>query len=223
MAKNRKAFVNTVLDGIERLLPGSQNTQMYKEFFSGLSDDQLEQFVNDLRAGRKHLAIIAPNFGAEKLTVERNLQIAKEWGHNFFTRIWMNPGNGIPPYLTPRKYAVFLLPLGRQAQHLVKKISIPEDNKSIDDLTGQPTGSSQGSKISYPEMQILTALNLDDSIIEFMKYRGGDIKGFNSMMASINKTGGVSLRQLDKAGTKVKSTVTLATYLTGMHLSNNAA
>jgi hypothetical protein len=114
---------------------------------------------------------------------------------------------------------VTLQPLRRQAQLLVKKISIPEDNKSINDLTGQPssTGKSRGSKISYPETQIMAALNLDNSLIEMLKYRGGDQKGFIAMNKSISQTGGVSLDALSKLGTRVKSTDTLRTFLTCMH------
>jgi hypothetical protein len=112
------------------------------------------------------------------------------------------------------------LVLRRQAQLLVKKISIPEDNKSVDDFTGQPTGKSKGSKISYPETQILAALNLDNNLTELLKFRGGDVKGFDAMNNSISKTGGVSLASIEKLGTRVKSTETLHTLLTCMHIGN---
>lgn len=220
MAKNRKAFEQTVIAGIEQLCPGSPNTKMYRDFFAGLSDEELDTFVNDLRVKKKRLSIIAPNFGAQQLRVDRNLEIAKEWGHNFYERIWMNPGNGIPPYLTPRKYLVIDLPLCRQAQHLVKKISIPEDDKTIDDLSGQPTGGSKGSKISYPEVQILSALNLEKSLTEFLKARGGDQTAYNALITSINQTGGASLDQIEKLGTKVQSQKSLSVLLMSMALDN---
>ena len=220
MAINRAAFIQTVLEGIEAIIPKSPNTEMYKQMFEKMSDEQLDQFVEDLKSRRKLISIIVPNNQKYTLSTKRNIDLAHKWGHNFYQRIWMNPGGDLPKYLTPKKYLVMKLPIKRQAQHLVKKISIPEDNKTIDDLSGQPTGASKGSKISYPEMQILTALNLDNCLIEFLKYRGGDIKGFDAMNASIGRTGGVSLDAIKRLGTKVKSTLTLSTLLTAMHLEN---
>lgn len=220
MAKNRAAFIQTVLEGIEAIIPKSPNTEMYRQMFDKMNDEQLEQFVEDLKTRKKLLSIIVPNNQKYSLSVKRNLEIAEKWGHQFYQHIWMNPGGGLPKYLTPKKYLVMMLPFKRQAQHLVKKISIPEDNKTIDDLSGQPTGPSKGSKISYPEIQILTALNLDNCLVEFLKYRGGDIKGFDAMNTSIARTGGVSLDSIKRLGTKVKSTTTLATLLTAMHLEN---
>lgn len=220
MAKNRDAFISTILEGIEKIIPNSPNVEMYKTMFDKMSDEEIEQFVEDLKTRKRRISIIVPNNAKYKLNVKRNLDLAKEWNHSFFERIYMDPGNGLPKYLTPKKYLVMLLPIKRQAQHLVKKISIPEDNKTIDDLSGQPTGPSKGSKISYPETQILTALNLDNSLLELLKFRGGDIKGFDALNTSISRTGGVSLKAIEKLGTQVKSTVTLSTLLTGMHLEN---
>lgn len=220
MSKREEAQ-NFILKYIDKLLPGDKsNVVMYETLFASMDDAAFEEFITAIGKGTKRLAIISPNMGKVKLEVSRNLELAKELGHNFFERIWMDHKNDIPPYLTPIPYMVVDLPLRRQAQLLVKKISIPEDNRSIDDFTGQPTGKSKGSKISYPETQILSALNLEQSLTELLKYRGGDVKGFNAMNDSISKTGGVKLTSLNILGTKVKSTQTLSTLLTAMHLKN---
>jgi hypothetical protein len=220
MAGNRKKAEAVILEYIEKLLPGSPNTLHYKTMFAQMSDKDFDQFMKGLEEGSIRLAIIAPNLSQHKLTIENNLKLAKELGHEFFERIWINPGDDRPPYLSPQKYLVVDLVLRRQAQLLVKKISIPEDNKSVDDFTGQPTGKSKGSKISYPETQILAALNLDNNLTELLKFRGGDVKGFDAMNNSISKTGGVSLASIEKLGTRVKSTETLHTLLTCMHIGN---
>lgn len=220
MPGNRKAAEALILTYVDKLLPGSQNTQIYKDLFAAMSDQDFEQFIKRLESKEIRLAIIAPNLSEPKLQIERNFGIAKELGHQFFERIWIQPGDDRPAYLSPVPYLVVDMPLRRQAQLLVKKISIPEDNKSVDDFTGQPTGKSKGSKISYPETQIMAALNLDNCLTEMLKYRGGDVKGFDAMNTSISKTGGVSLEAIGKLGTRVKSTETLSTLLTCMHLEN---
>ena len=201
-------------------MPGSENTEIYKKLFANMSDEQFDDFMQKLKSGQNRLAIIAPNLYKQKLKVQRNLEIAKELGHNFFQRIWIEGKNERPTYLTPIPYMVVDLPLRRQAQLLVKKISIPEDNKTIDQLTGQPTGSSKGSKISYPEIQVLAAMGLDDTLLEFLKFRGGDIKGFNAMSKMISTRGGVSLNTIERFAGGVEATKTLKSFLTSMHLSN---
>lgn len=218
MPGNRKAAEKVILEYVDKLLPGSANTQIYKDLFASMTDQAFEVWMRRMEEGSSRLALIAPNLDEPKLTIERNFKVAKELGHQFFERIWIDPGDDRPAHLSPIPYLVVELPLRRQAQLLIKKISIPEDNKSVDDLTGQPTGKSRGSKISYPETQIMAALKLDNCLTEMLKYRGGDVKGFDAMNSSISKTGGVSLEAIGKLGTKVKSTETLHTLLTCMHL-----
>lgn len=220
MSGNRKAAQEVILQYIDRILPGSPNTQLYADLFASMDDAQFDDFMLKIERGESRLAIIAPNLAEHKLDIERNLDLAVELGHNFFERIWIDEGGDVPPYLSNVPYLVVDLPLRRQAQLLVKKISIPEDNKSIDDFTGQPTGKSKGSKISYPETQVLSALQLDACQVEMLKFRGGDVKGFDSMNASISKTGSVSLNTLLALKTQVKSTLTFSTFLTSMHLDN---
>lgn len=221
MAGNRKAAEQELIECIEAIFPGSQNTQIYQDIFKVMSDADFDQWMNDLDSGARYLALIAPELGTPSLSVERNLDVAEKWGHKFFERIWMDSQNGAPSYLSNDKYLIVDLPLKRQAQFLIKKISIPEDNRSIDTFTGQPTGKSKGSKISWPELQILAALGgFDETIAEFFKFRGGDLQGFNAMNNMIANTGGVSLNAIGSLGTKVKAVQSLSTLLTSMHLTN---
>ncbi|BAW19314.1 putative virion structural protein [Ralstonia phage RP31] len=221
MHGNRKAAENELINCIEAILPGSENTKIYQDIFKGMPDKEFDQWILDLESGTRQLALIVPELGSITLDVERNLDVAEKWGHNFFESIWMDPQNGSPAYLSNDKYLIVDLPLKRQAQFLIKKISIPEDNRSIDTFTGQPTGKSKGSKISWPELQILAALGgFDETIAEFFKFRGGDLQGFNAMNNMIANTGGVSLNAVGALGTKVKAVQSLSTLLTAMHISN---
>jgi len=215
---NRAAAQAFILKYINKILPGSENTSIYESLFASMDDKAFVEFMDDLETGKKTLAIIAPNFGKQSLSTERNLAIAKEIGHQFFQRIWIEGDEDTPTYLTPIPYLVIDLPLRRQAQLLVKKISIPEDNKSVDDFTGQPTGKSKGARVSYPEVQVLAAMGLDNSLVELLKYRGGDVKGFDAMNDAISKQGGVSMKAIEKFTSGVESTRILKSYLTSMHI-----
>jgi len=217
---NRKAAQELILKYVDKLLPGSPNRARYEELFAGMSDKQFDQFMQHLESGEASLSIISPNLTKDRLDLKRNLKIAEELGHDFFQRLVLtDPTTGVS-YLTPLKYMVVDLPVRRQVQLLQKKATIPESNKHIDELSGQSTGASKGSKISFPELQVLFAQNLESTITELIKFRGGDTKGFNSMNRSIYETGGASIEHLAQAGTKVKSVTTLSTLLKAMHLDN---
>lgn len=218
MTKDRKGAEAFILQYIDELLPGSDNVKIYKDLFASMSDEDFDEFMQAIDRGEKNLALIAPNLTSPALSVERNHEIARKLGHNFYQRIWIEGVGDTPTYLTPIPYMVVKLPLRRQAQLLVKKISIPADNNSVDDFTGQPTGKSKGSKMSYPETIILAANNLDNTLNEFLKFRGGDLKGFAAMNKSIAKTGGVSIKVIEPYSSGVESTRYLKTLLNSMHL-----
>lgn len=218
MNEKRQKAQDVILKYIDKMLPGSPNQAYYQSMFDGMDDKAFDVFMRELKDGTRHLCIIAPNAVKPELAVDRNLAIAKELGYNFFQRIWIGASGDRPAYLTPIPYMVVKLPIRRQAQLLVKKISIPEDNKIVDDLTGQPTGRSKGAKISYPEVQVLAAMGLDQNTTELIKFRGGDLKGFDAMNTMISRTGGVSLKAIEPFASGVESTKTMKTFLTAMHI-----
>lgn len=222
MAKNRQAAEEFIISYIEKISPGGENAAIYKSAFSKMSNSQFDEFMSGLEKGTNQLSIQAPNKGSAKLNIINNVAIARELGHDFFQRLWFHGDKetNTPTYLTPVKYMVVQLPIRRQAQLLVKKIAIPENNKHIDQLTGQVTGTSKSSKISYPELQILQSMGLKNSIIELMKYRGGDIGGFSAMNKVISRDGYVHQKTIAPYATGVESTNLLKTYLTCAHLRN---
>lgn len=217
---NRQAATDEVVKWIDQLLPGSPNAQLYRERLEKLSNAEFEAYMAKLRDGEEILSLIAPNLSDNKLSVERNLKVAKELGHDFFQRLWLTDPKTGTTYLTPVKYLVIDLPLRRQEQLLIKKISIPEDNRHVDELSGQPAGPSKGSKVSFPETQVLYAQGLDRSIEELLKFRGGDIKAFQAMNRQIIETGGASQDAIKRTPSRVKSTETLSVFLKSMHLDN---
>jgi hypothetical protein len=224
MPGNRKKAEETLISGIEQILPGSDNTRVYKDMLAGMSDKEFDTFVLGLEDGSIIPPLVVPNFTKGRtdikpirLSIKRNLALAKLWGHNFFERIWFHHEDDRPPYLSNEKYLIIDLPLRRQAQLLTKKISIPEDNKSIDDFTGQPTGKSKGSRLSFSEVQLMASWGLNNSILELIKMRGGDINSFNAMNAMLSRNGSVSQETIKPYGGTVKSTETLDTLLTCMH------
>jgi hypothetical protein len=215
---NRQQTENFIIEYISKLT-GPVNVGLYKNKFSKMSDEEFDSFMRDLRDKKQRLCVIDANFGPERLSVKNNIQVAKELGKSLFQRVWVTQEPGKPSYLTPNEYIVTIMPLRRQAQLLSKKVSIPEDNNSVDDFTGQPTGKSKGSKISYPETQVLASFGLNNSITELLKYRGGDERGFAAMNTMIDRTGQVNLKTIEPYAGGVKSTQTLKSLMTAMHFN----
>jgi len=221
MAGNRAKAEAIILKYIKRLSPKSSNDSLYKELFANMSDKDFEAFISDLESGKRFLSIIEPNGLNTGLSVENNLAIAEEIGHKFFQKLWIEGKEDEPAYLTPIEYLVVDLPVRRASQLLIKKIKVPEHNRIVDTLSGQPTGESKGAKISYPELQVCAAMGLENSMVELMKYRGGDLKGNKAYNAMLSQLGTTNLTTLSNYSSGVESTATLKTFLNCMHLSNS--
>jgi len=218
---NREAATKFIVKYIEKILPGSENTKIIETTLNQMNDKEFDTYMKALESGQEIIPIVAPLLSTPKISVSRNVKIARELGYEIFQRIWWWDESTKTQYLSNEKYPVVDLPLRRQIQVLQKKISIPEDNKHVDELTGQPSGPSYSAKISFPEMKALHSQGLDRTIEELIKYRAGDEKGFNAMNRSIIATGGVSLDAIKPYSSGVRSTQTVATYLRAMHLDNN--
>lgn len=220
MAGNRQAAEALILDVIEEADNGGPNRAIMERYFRGMDDAQFAAYIDRLDSRDEMIHLYVPNKAKHDVDISRNLNIAEKLGHSFFERLWMTDPKTGQLMLTPKKYMVIHLPLRRQEQTLDKKISIPENNRVIDDLTGQPTGASKGSAISFPEFQVLHSKNMDRSLEELFKVRGGDEKAFREHNRLIMQTGVGRLDVVAQMPTKVRSTQTLADALKGMHLSN---
>ena len=221
MAKNRKAAENFILTYIKKLSPNSENVNLYKKLFASMDDNAFDALMNDIDSGKRFLCLIEPNGMNTGLSVENNLKLAEELGYKFFQQLWIDGKPGEPAYLTPIPYLVLDLPVRRASQTLTKKIKVPEHNKAIDALSGQPTGESKGAKISYPELQVCASMGLQSSMLELMKYRGGDVKGNKAYNAMINKLGNTNITTLNQYSSGVESNKTLRTFLNSMMLKAN--
>lgn len=216
----RKAVEDLILEYIGKIASGDQNVKLYRDLFAKMSDQEFDQWMHKLKNKERTLSIVVPNGGDVKCSVENNIKVGKELGFEFFQNLKFSPAGNTPGFTTPNQYMILKLPVKRAAQLLSKKISIAKDNKFIDTLTGQVSGDSRASKMTYPETQILLGMGIKDSLIELLKYRGGDKNGANAMNTMLMKTGIVHQKDLEQYSSGVESTKTLKSYLYGMHIKN---
>ena len=214
---NRLKAQEYILEFYKTIDRSLYNYKKMKELLEGMSDKEFNEYMVGIGDGSKGLVLFKPMYECD-ISVQNNLDIGEKYGVKFFERLVYKEGD--LEYMTPIEYLVVDLPYRRQSQTLVKKISVPVDNKVIDESVFQPTGDSKGAKISYPELQVLIGMGLDSSINELIRYRGGDRSGFHAYNAMFLRYGAANLKTLESYSSGVESTKTLKSYLTAMHLSN---
>ncbi len=221
-AKRREAFIKQFISDTEAILPGSQNSELVDKYLRGLNDEQFEALVVAIENDETVIPLYNPVLKNPKLTVSRNLEVAKAWGVELFQQCYLTdptvPGVTL---LTPKRYPILYLPIRRQAQTIAKKMSVPMSNQSVDDLTGQVTGDSKGSALTFPELQALNAQGLTNSITEFMAVRGGNTEAYTRMEQAIIGMGSTTLTDSLQDGTRPRATETLRTLLRSAHIENN--
>lgn len=222
MKPNRSAAQAVCLKRMKELDPSNINAQVYEDMFKAMTDTQFHEFMQGLISGSNPLNIAVPNFGETKVTVENNIKMIEDMGFPLYQRIWVTDPLTGQEFLTPRKYMVVEANVCRQAQTLDHKISVAKDNKSIDERTGQPTGKSKSGKLSGPEFMMLKNRGLDKTIIELIKFRGGDLESMRYLDNEIIKTGVGSMANVPGQSVRApKSVQTMSAYLTAMMFVNN--
>lgn len=221
MTPARKDATAYAVELLSKLAGKNASVDELEGMLNALTDPQFDGYMTSLMSDEETLPYIVPNLGDIRLNVDTNLKLAEELGHQFFERLWLTDAATQETYLTPEKYLIIDLPLKRLQQHLHKKISIPDNNTRVDQLTGQPTGDSQGSGVSFPELQILYSQNLESTIRELFKFRGGDEEAYKALSREILSGGLPSMDAVDTGDTRARSSETLKTLLKAAHIDNN--
>lgn len=229
MNAKRTAVMDHICKYVDMIIPGdTTNSTLLREQLGKLSDKDFEAFLRTLKptndpaeiAKRNVLPFYKPNLVGKRISIARNFRIAEKLGKKLRHRLVMTDPVTGNEYVTPHEYPVLDLPVRRQAQTIVKKRSIPEHNQRIDELTGQPTADSKGSRISSPELAALASRGLDNTIREFVDFRGGNDAAYREMRRQLIETGECSSSQLEGLG-RAKSTNTASVLLNCMMIGNN--
>lgn len=221
---NRKAAEALILKWVNKLDTSGVNGKMYKdEIFPNLNDRQFDEWMKKIESGSEYLFINIPNLTGKTVTVKNNLKVAEEMGVKLFQKITQTDELTGKRYTGTREYLIIDLPIRRQIQMITNKISIQAAGAKRDDLSGQIAGTSKnkGASISYPETLVLYSQGLDNTIVELLKVRGGDVEASRMVHENITSQGFANLSEVDELPTRAKSSDTLSTFLKAMHLDNN--
>ena len=218
MNEKRKAVEDKIVKYISAI--NKSNAKKYKDMFASMNDKAFDGWMYDLRNNDTVLDIEIPNM-IEKVNIDDLIKVSEQLGIELFTRLklWDVPTQTY--YRTTKKYLMLQLPMVAMAQTVDHKLSVPESDSKIDHLSGQVMKPDQANSISQVEVQSLYARGLQSTILELIKYRGGDVSAYAEYKRSAEELGMCMLKADSNSITR--SVVVLDVFFAGMQLSSNAS
>lgn len=219
IAEKKKKVLAYLKQKLAPIDPGGVNYQRYEKLFSDMNDKQFDQFMINMRDGKWEFHIVVPNMGP-KFSLHELLSAADGVGLKVFHRIWLTDASSGRRYLSRSEYPILKLPIRRMQQFLDKKLSVPDNDTTIDGLTGQVTGDDKAASISAPEIQALHSRGLKTVLNEFVTVRGGDIANYGEARRQMEEQGSVRLGSLDASSVSRTAKITQV-LLESMHIDSN--
>ncbi len=219
IAQKKKKILDYICKLCDTMEPSGLNSKRYRQIIGQMNDKEFDQFMNYMKEGKWQLHIVAPNM-IVSLQNEDLLKACDLIGLKLFHKVWMYDKVTGRKYLTDNEYMFVKLPVRRQQQFLDEKISVPDNDRSIDGLTGQVTGDSRSCAITNPEIHILAARGLDKTLQELVNVRGGNVHGYNEFRRMLEETGEADLDALDP-NSKTRVSVVGKVLLQSMMIDTN--
>lgn len=219
IAQKKKKILDFICKLCDTMEPSGLNSKRYRQIIGQMNDKEFEQFMNYMKEGKWQLHLVAPNM-IVNLQNEDLLKACDMIGLDLFQRVWMYDRATGRKYLTDNKYMFVKLPIRRQQQFLDEKISVPDNDRTIDGLTGQVTGDSRACSITNPEIQILAARGLSKTMQELVNIRGGNIHGYSEFRRMLEENGEADLDTIDP-NSRTRASVVGSKLLQSMMLDTN--
>ena len=215
----KNKIVKLLCNVIDTIDPSKANGDRYRKLLGPMPKSEFTKFMKHLQDGKLQLYIITPNLELV-LNTRDLLKAAKLTDTALFSRLYLKDGETGKTFLTNEKYPILQLPIRRMEQFLDNKLKVPNDDKSIDGLTGQVSGADAKSSISAQETRVIHARGLDKCLVELLKIRGGDVATYGEFRRQLEETGSCDTDNISSA-TRVKSGHSMHALLVGMHIDND--
>lgn len=214
----REKIEKYILKWMKEYDTSGTNANMYKELFKTMTDEKLNEIISG-----EGVPFYAPVGGPVQVPTDHARDVLKAMGLTISERLWLTNSKTGTTVLTEHEHMVLPLITRPQTQSIIKKASIPEHNRRVDQMTHQVTGSgvSKASSMSFPEAYLLMSEGYEEAAKEFIQARGGNLKLLRSVYAEIKATGKGSLEQGMLSLSKSKAVTTLGTIYKAMHLGNS--
>jgi len=191
------------------------NIELYTNMFKRMNNKEFDSFMLNLEDNILNV-IVPVDAKISNISVENNLKLLKRFGRPLTQHLYRETVDG-PTRKTLNKNAIYILPFRRTKQTVDKGVSVAENNKSTDSITGQVSGDSRSSKMSNSELQLLVSMDLSEAAIEMNQLRA-DADTSNLMISGIKKYGTIDTETILKYAKPTRTTNTLKAYFNAMHL-----
>ena len=220
MTPKRKKVQDYILATMDSMETDGMNRKEYEKLFASMSDKDFDDWMKSIKNKEEVLSFYSANV-TNKLTVDQLKDAAKKIGVKLFEplRLWDEATQSY--YTTPKEYLILQLPIRRLSQFVDHKLSVAEGDKRIDLLSGQPVKPDHAGSISQVEIQTLYARGLTNTILELIKYRGGDVVAFAEYKRELEEQGQTTVGR--NTGSIVRSAVMMDVILSGAHIETNVA
>jgi hypothetical protein len=215
----RQKIVEKVYKVLKTLMPNGDDAEQWKTRITAMSLTQFNAYMTRMLEGKDDITINAPPFG-NVLRMENVLAAAKLTKTKLFHRVWFeSPATG-RRVLSNEYLPIVELHCRRVQQFIDKKLAIPDDDTHIDAMTGQVTSNSRALGLSHPEIQVLQAIGLDDTLSELVRVRGGDMHAYEAFIEQLENQGEADINLID-GSTRARVSSTVGSLMRGMGLRHN--
>lgn len=219
ISEKKKKILAYIKKNLAPLDPEGMNIKRYVDMIESMSDNKFDQFMKHMRDGKFQFHMIIPNL-TPKCSMDDILKAAENVELDLFHRIWFYDDASGKMFLSRSKYPVFELPIRRMQQYLDKKLSVPDNDQTIDGLTGQVTGDDRAASLTNPEILSLHSKGLTTTLSEMVTIRGGDISSYGEFKRQMEESGEAIMETLPD-DTVTRTAVVTKILLEGMLLDNN--
>ena len=222
MNKKREAVTRyLVYESLAGFTFNTINRDKYKAELDRKTDAEFDAMMLACRDNGFILPLYLTNGEENTTDVDELLRWSDSLGLLPFQRLTIVGEPGMPDYTPPNRYLILKLPNRRQAQSILKKLSVPTNDRVLNQATGQVTGDSKGSSLSLPEIRVLLGIGATRSLEELIRVRGGDKGSYAAYNASVAQIGSVSLERISPYATGVESAKYVNVLFMGMHIKAN--
>lgn len=196
IVKKKAAVIKHICSIMDIMDPSGLNSKRYHNMLDHMSAAEFDKWMHYVKEGKWQIHITAPNI-TNNLSTTNLLKAADAAKCKLFHKLWMTDDATGQKYLTDSEFLVLNLPIRRQQQFLDEKMSVPDNDRKIDGMTGQVTGDSRSSSITNPEINILAARGLDATLKELVNVRGGNIAAYSEFRRQAEEGGSITLESLN--------------------------
>jgi hypothetical protein len=211
--KKRKVVEAYIIDAMGKIDKSGINAELYRNVFKNMTDNEFDHFMHTLKEGDSFVSIFVPPDGDVDITVENNFKVAKELGIEFLQNIQYDDKR-----VSAVKTSVLWYNFRRLKQTTAKGSKVHSDMRKRNVLTNTVVWDSAGGGLSLPEIDVLIAYGLTDTVKELIGPRGGDAGANRAMLRDILDGKEVNLDEVMKESTSRESKNVLKAMYKAMHI-----